>query len=375
MFDPERLPEIRRLVRERTEIDRNLLTDVLDEVNQLKANVVTIQPRNTNSISLVAADGGNNRLQFNPYLMQVVRIVDSNGAERFLDVISPTTDPAVIDDHSFSNNTPLAKLLRDLGRSSIRELSTMIPAGAPKSSAWTLVYRDLCEWAVLYELICYRDWGSSTLIVHDGLLRTKVFAGDLFVQMYAKIRAAIERVAKTSGVNIFLVGIAKHSEVLTRYRMAMSLADVFPPGHPLYTAVPLELQEKVYTWPEYVRLPDDDAADVEKPKYNMGSMYLVRFGTRAGDPVWTVDLLACQDQRAQEIFGSLVSDAQLGFPVPFYPHCLQEADRHAQVVDLDLAILQDTLVETVRGQVEADRRAIFDAVQLETVDPAARRYS
>jgi hypothetical protein len=251
----------------------------------------------------------------------------------------------------------------------------MIPAGERRSAGWTLVYRDLCEWAVLYELICYREWGSSTLIVHDGLLRTKIFAGGLFVRMYALIRDAIDRVARTNRVNIFLVGIAKHSEVLTRYRMAMSLADVFPPGHPLYAKVPIELQEQVYTWPEYTRMPDDDAPDVEAPKYNMGSMYLVRFGTRAGDPVWTVDLLACQDNKAQEIFGSLVADAQLGFPVAFYPQCLQEADRHAQVVDLDLAILQDTLVETVRSQVRPDRRGVFDAVQLETVDPAARRYS
>jgi hypothetical protein len=108
MFEPERLPEVRELVRQRTEGDSGLLTDVLDEVNQLKTNVVTIQPRNTNSISLVAADGGNNRLQFNPYLLQVVRVVDSNGAERFLDIISPTTDPSVIDEHNFEHNTPLA---------------------------------------------------------------------------------------------------------------------------------------------------------------------------------------------------------------------------------------------------------------------------
>lgn len=375
MFDPDRLPEVRELVRQRTETDRGLLTEVLDEVNRLKTNVVTIQPRNTNAISLVAADGGNNRLQFNPYLLQVVRIVDSNGAERFLDVISPTTDPSIIDAHNFEHDTPLAKLLTDLGLSSIRELSTMIPAGEPLGSGWTLVYRDLCEWAVLYELICYREWGSSTLIVHDGLLRTKIFAGDLFVKMYARIRDAIDRTARTTRVNVFLVGIAKHSEVLTRYRLAMSLADVFPSGHPLYAKVPVELQEQVYTWPEYTRMPDDDAPGVEAPKYNMGSMYLVRFGTRGGDPVWTVDLLACQDHKAQEIFGSLVSDAQLGFPVAFYPQCLQEADRHAQVVDLDLAILQDTLVETVRNQVRVDRRGVFDAVQLETIDPAARRYS
>ena len=48
---------------------------------------------------------------------------------------------------------------------------------------------------------------------------------------------------------------------------------------------------------------------------------------------------------AQQIFGSLLADAELGFPVPCYPHCLQEADRYAQVVDLDLATLQNALDE------------------------------
>jgi len=140
-------------------------------------------------------------------------------------------------------------------------------------------------------------------------------------------------------------------------------------------AVPEGLQRTVYeTWPEYVRSPEDDAADVELAKFNMGAMYLGRFGKMSADPVWAVDLLEYQAAKAQQIFGSLMSDAEQGFPVPCYPHCLQEADRHAQVVDLDLAILQRELEEAVREQVAADRRAVFDAQVLSVSDPAAVRY-
>jgi hypothetical protein len=62
------------------------------DVVLLKHSVTTIQPRNINSISLVASDGGNNSLEFNPFSLQVIRVVDTFGDELFLDVISPSTD-------------------------------------------------------------------------------------------------------------------------------------------------------------------------------------------------------------------------------------------------------------------------------------------
>jgi hypothetical protein len=373
MFDPDRLPELKSLVREATRGDSGLLDEVMRDVALLRP-VTTIQPRNINSISLVASDGGNNRLEFNPFSLQVVRVVDTFGDELFLDVISPSTDTVTLGQRHLDDPwSPLGKLMRDLGVATLGQLSTMIPA-RPKSGAWPLVYRDLCEWAVLYDLICYERWGSDTLVIRDGLLRTKIFAEDLFVRLYGLMKVAIERNRKERKRDIFLVGIAKHSRIIERYRLAMAVEDVFPTGQPCYVPVPRELQVKVYDWAEYVRSPEDDDADKEKPKFNMGVMYLVRFGKRSSDPVWTMDLLQFQAARAQQVFGSLLADAELGFPVPCYPHCLQEADRYAQVVDLDLAILQNALEEAVREQIRADRRHVFDARRLSPADPAAGRY-
>lgn len=373
MFDPDRLPELKSLVREATRGDSGLLDEVMRDVALLRP-VTTIQPRNINSISLVASDGGNNRLEFNPFSLQVVRVVDTFGDELFLDVISPSTDTVALGQRHLDNPwSPLGKLMRDLGASTLGQLSTMIPA-KPKSRVWPLVYRDLCEWAVLYDLICYERWGSDTLVIRDGLLRTKIFAEDLFVRLYGLMKTAIERNRRERKRHIFLVGIAKHSRVIERYRLAMAVEDVFPAGQPCYVPVPQELQVKVYDWADYVRSPEDDDADKEKRKYNMGAMYLVRFGKRSSDPVWTMDLLQFQAPRAQQVFGSLLADAELGFPVPCYPHCLQEADRYAQVVDLDLAILQGALEEAVREQIRADRRHVFDTQRLSPADPAAGRY-
>ena len=171
MFDPDRLPELQRLVREATRGDASLLEEVLNQVASLKP-VKAIQPRNTNSVSLVASDGGNNRLEVNPFSLMVVRVVDTYGVEQFLDVISPYTDTEALGRRHLDQQTPLGTMMHELGAASLAELSPMISPGR-KSSGWPLVYRELCEWAVLYDLVCHSTWGSDTLVIRDGLLRTK----------------------------------------------------------------------------------------------------------------------------------------------------------------------------------------------------------
>jgi hypothetical protein len=373
VFDPDRLPELQRLVREATRGDASLLEEVLNQVASLKP-VMAIQPRNTNSVSLVASDGGNNRLEFNPFSLMVVRVVDTYGVEQFLDVISPHTDTEALGRRHLDQRTPLGTMMHELGAASLAELSPMISA-QKKSSGWPLVYRELCEWAVLYDLVCHSAWGSDTLVIRDGLLRTKVFAKDLFAELYRKLRAAIERSRKERRRDIFLVGIAKHSRVIERYRLAMAIAGTLPAGQPCYVAVPVELQHQVYDRrPEYIQSPGDNTGGTDRPAFNLGAMHLVRFGRLAADPVWTVDLLQFQAPEAPLILGCLVSDAEQGFPVACYPQSLQRADRHAQVVDLDLAYLQRALERAVREQVPAARRPVFDAQLLQSADPAAVRY-
>jgi hypothetical protein len=85
-----------------------------------------------------------------------------------------------------SPKTALGQMMADLGVKTLTDLSHMIPDGEKTrkephkvSPSWVLVYRDLCEWAVLYERICYNKFATDTLIVRDGLLRSKLFRGDI----------------------------------------------------------------------------------------------------------------------------------------------------------------------------------------------------
>jgi hypothetical protein len=384
VFDHETLPAIRNAIRERTGQDRTLLDELRAEVRPLASSVRTIKPRSTTSVSLVASDGGNNKLVFDPFTIQLVRVVDSYGKELFLDVISPTTDTDELSRAQFDSNgkpkSPLGKLMADLGvkDNKLSELSHMIPNAekAKKerhkvSPSWVLVYRDLCEWAVLYDRICYHNFAADTLIVRDGLLRSKLFRRELFTSFRKKVEDAITRIKEKDKRWVFLVGIAKHSKVISRYQLAMAIERVMPPDEARYVKIPRELEAKAYVWPEYAKGAESEGEEGEAPKYVAGDMYFVRFGKSKGDPLWAVDIFSPQTNKDSEIFGYLLADAIDGFPVPFYPRCLQKAHEHAQVVDFDLTILQDEVFAAVRGLLPDG--SVLDEFQL-NVDAAAKRY-
>src|SRR5262249_570485 len=157
--------------------------------------------------------------------------------------------------------------------------------------SWVLVYRDLCEWAVLHDRICYHTFATDTLIVRDGQLRSKLFRGELFIRWKDNIERAIARIRNDDKRRVYLVGVAKHSKVLSRYELGMGIEDVMPTGEPRYLPVPREIEAKAYVWPEYARGEGETGTAGEVPKFVAGRMSLVRFGSRSGDPVWAIDLL------------------------------------------------------------------------------------
>jgi len=386
MFEPNELPILRNAIRERALADRKLLDGLREEVRSLSARVKTIKPRSTTAVSLVASDGGNNKLVFDPFYIQLVRVVDSYGKQLCLDAVSPTTDLDALSKAQFhsdgSPRTALGKVMHDLNVDppTLNQLSHMIPDAEKVrnnpdavSPSWVLVYRDLCEWAALYERICYRTFATDTLLVRDGLLRSKLFRGEYFITLRKRIETAIQRIYEEDRRRVFLVGIAKHSKVLTRYNLALSIEGTFPSGEAKYVRVPREMEAKAYVWPEYARGAEREGEAGEAPKFVAGDMFFVRFGPKTSDPIWTVDILSSQSSQASEIFGYLLADAIDGFPVPFYPRCLQKAHEHAQIVDFDLDILQDEVFRAVRDLLPDNRKHVIESMRLQG-DVAGRRY-
>jgi hypothetical protein len=384
MIGPESLVTVGTQIGEAIQSDQRLLDALRAEVRPLLARTRRIQPRSTTAISLVGTDAGQNQIEFDPFMVQLVRVVDSSNNEYCLEVVTPTSDPGKVNSRHFEGNsnpaTAMGRMMEAVGVRDLWSLSPMIPSpkeredpSRPVKPSWVQVYRELMEWATLLSLVQETRFGSDTVVVMDGNLRSKVFAGELFIRYREALIEGIEKHWREKRRRIYVAGVVKHSKVLQRYRLAMVLEGVLRQNYPCFVEVPRELEEKAYVWSEYARGDERDQPNGEANKFVAGKMFFVKFGGRVRDPIWPVDILLSQTDDAPTILSYMLADALEGFPIPFYPSCLQKAHENAALVDFDYAILQDRIIAAVRDALGVEREH-FDEMTLEERDPSSRRY-
>ncbi|MDE0028085.1 MAG: hypothetical protein OXU42_01605 [Deltaproteobacteria bacterium] len=379
MLDPASQSVLRNELTRQIREDQAVLEQLRAEIRPLASRTRRIYSRSATSISLVAADGGNNQLRFDPFLVQLVRVVDSSNNEYCLETVSPTMSASALSARQFSNPsgaTALGRLMEYLGVEELSQLTPMIHSDRstrPNSPSWVQVYRELVEWAILFAIVREKDFATDTLIVFDGFLRSKVFSGDLFQRYRQGLQDSIDRQRKENKRHVYLAGVTKHSKVLSRYRLAMALEGVMQSPFPCYVEIPRELEEKAYVWSEYARGDDRIVEGGEVNKFVAGKMFFVKFGSGPRDPLWPVDLFLSQSADSATIFGYLLNDAVDGFPVPFYPRSLQKAHENAALVEFDMDILQDMIFNGLRTALGNGATAL-DVFRLQDADPAAGRY-
>jgi hypothetical protein len=207
------------------------------------------------------------------------------------------------------------------------------------------------EWAVLYDLITNSSiqWGGDTILVRDGLLRTKSFTREIFPIIDSKLRAGVLKHAERN-VNLSLVGVAKQSAVLSRLAVALELEQTFHKPFPCFVQVDDDIEADCYnydlTWLRTYETSDPD--DEGRRLYqSLGRMFLVKFGDRPFDPVWPVDVAEWQLRNVDKVLGQLTVDAQQGFPIPDYPMCIQRAHDFAKLTGLEVEILQDLMAQAI----------------------------
>ncbi|HVY73798.1 MAG TPA: hypothetical protein VG890_03155 [Puia sp.] len=321
---------------------------------RLSNDVKPIRKYSVNAVSFVSADGGDNRLFFNPAVIELVRVVDSRGNQCALDAIAGNTKEAAFNERVKDGNPllvePLKRLCDDLNMN-VLDLSYLLGGieQAGKSTGAVRVYRDIVEWAVLYDLLRYHQWGSDTIIVREGMLRTKSFKLTVFPLIENLIKGA-HQAHNQRNVNVSIVGVAKQSAVLSRLAVALELESTLHKPYPCYVKVPDDIEADCYnfdrTWLDTFDSSEPDENGIYRYQA-MGKMYLVKFGNRPFDPVWPVDIAEWQTGDVDKILGQLTQDAQPGFPIPDFPMCVQRAHDFAKVNGLEMSVLQDILFEGI----------------------------
>ncbi len=337
-------------------VDDPLLSRFRQYARLLKANVRPLRTYSVNAVSFVSADGGDNRLSFNPAVVELVRVVDSRGNQCALDAIASTAKLVELNERirpdAPSLVAPLQRLCNDLSLD-VPALSYLLGGmGDPaKSTGAIRCYRDLVEWAVLYDLITNPgiQWGGDTILIRDGLLRTKSFKREVFPRIDENLRKGVRR-HRDRNVSLSLVGVAKQSAVLGRLAVALELESTFHRPYPCFVEVPQDIEADCYNY-DLTWLRTYESSDVQddgrRLYQSIGKMYLAKFGDRPFDPVWPVDVAVWQISDAERVLGQLTVDAQQGFPIPDYPMSIQRAHDFAKLTGLEIEVLQDFLMHGI----------------------------
>ena len=358
--------QIKARVQSAYETEEPVIQRFRDYAARLKNEIKRIRPYSVNAVSFVSVDGGDNRLYFNPAVIELVRVVDSRGNQCALDAIAGNAKLESLNLRGQQGTQlmvpPLQKLCSDLGLDVIQLSYLLGGLGVQgKSTGAVRIYRDIVEWAVLYELL-HKEWGSDTIIVREGMLRTKSFKRHVFPMIDQKIRAACAE-HKMKHVNVSIVGVAKQSAVLSRLAVALELEETFHKPYPCYVEVPKEIEENCYnfdrTWLDTMETsePNEDGNYLYQ---SMGKLFLVKFGDRPFDPIWPVDIAECDVANTPRIIGQLLNDAQPGFPIPDFPQSVQKAHDFAAVSGIEVSVLQDILFNGITEKLTlAEREKIL----------------
>jgi hypothetical protein len=408
MFDDTEREAIVKEIYNRVAADRQLLDDLVQDLRNygLKSAVRQIRHYSTATLAIVSSDGGNASIKFDPFHHQLVRVVDSDGQTLAMKAITLTTGLDVLFEQDTAPDTdgnlgPIGLLVRDIRQATGDPIPTfkalcpsisVNPNRPEESAGWVISYRDLWEWAVIYHRLMYSEFAQSTLVIRDGLLRTKLFAKSYFRIIGDILAERIQYVKRKQRKDVYLVGLAKHSSVLDLYRLAWSMEDIFPAGSPYWVWMPRDIEVRAYKFPEFswgrdrlprnpdglcasrdasgklaVNLPDDG----EDSKFVFGSMHVCRLGDELVMPSWAIDIFDDQVGDADRIMGRLYADALEGFPIPCYPQSIQRAHEAAKLTDFDADILNRAVMDGIRTLVRKDD--IIDRFKLQG-DITGRRY-
>lgn len=338
-FNPKNVTNLDKL----RENQLKKLNNLRKEVKRLK--FVPIDPAGSYiPISFKSFDGGMFNLHFDPFEFDIVKVADSNGNTK-MNFAAPGGD--LRDDADLGtiigdlDADPIVQnFLSILGKNSLQETTEIL------TRRETLM--ELAEFACMFnEVMTARD-DSKTLVLRDGLLRTKKVKSELI--------SKLKRVLAQKRDHVRMAGVAKTSKIVFLLKAALICERVFPKGQMGYVEIPLHLENMAYTWSGKGRLPDTPT----KLNYAFGSLYITKLSRRkdllvaveipetdSNDQVYT-------NSDVDEIMSYLAKDSAHSYPVLGYPQTIMRAHEFAVSLGLPASILRDRIMKDLVENTDPD---------------------
>lgn len=341
--------------------DRESLQHIRTIVKDLAENVIEISMKNSPALAFVSSDGGLNRINFNPCILEIIRITDSLGKNHVFDIVSSSTTVGELElriEEGPMCLEPLRLMCRDLKTDLVSISPFLRRVGDPGFIRQTMsAYRDVLEWAVLYKIIieaCVQE--NDMVILRDGLLRTKSIKAEHFCKLADIIRTKTEN-ARKKGVNIYIAGMAKQNAVKEKLALALKLEGIMALPFPCYVEIPPQIEKECYSrdngWFINYEQPG-------KQINSMGRLFLVKFGDNPLDPIWPLDLAEWQACEASAIMRCIGKDAKVGFPIPDFPRSLQVAHELASITDVEIDFITDLIFEVMEKEMNSkEKQAMY----------------
>ncbi len=337
-------------LRSALEQERPMLEDLRDRVRGFEIHEIGY--RRCYAISPVATDGGENRLTFEPFNLEILRVVDSDGRERFQKILPLSGGPGIFRaafDRTFPDHVPL--LAEFLERLDVRydDLSYLLnpdrSAGDLRSAVQP--FRDIVEWAVLLD-IAWNPGQTKALVIRDGLLRSIALRKEIL----PKLARSFEEAYREQGS--LLVGVAKRSKVLNYLSFALALEGTLRKSYPCFCEVPKQIEREAHRqWRSWLE------------EHTIGRLHLAKLVEEPDGLILPVDIPEWLMPRRKEILEYLAETAKSSFPTPGYPEPLIRAHEGAVLHGMEMSVLEDMFIEELlRNQPGSDSDKTFEHVAI-----------
>lgn len=295
-------------------------------------------------VSFKSFDGGVFNLHFDPFEFDVVEVADSDGNVR-LKFAAPGGDlrdsgelPAIIAD--LDADPTIRRFLDILGEDSLEDITEIL------TNRGTLM--EIGELACTFAKVDDAPADGTTVVIYDGLLRTKKLKAELIPKLSELLR-------KNKG-HVKVAGVAKSSKVLFMLKAALVCEKIFPADQVGYVKIPLDIEEEAYRWSGHGRIARGQGRHLD---YAFGGLYIAKLSRAAGVLV-TVEIPeypvsdTCgpvySEDEAGDVMSFLAKDSLHSYPVPGYPQTVMRAHENAVSLGIPSSILRDRIMgELTRG--------------------------